>query len=195
MERKALESAGAHYLALRGLFGIPLGLIFVCSGLGNLAWGPFRHLWVFWAALGIAGLSGLAIMGYYRRRYGRVTQTARDQAKAAALTALGALLITGGIMLDWRAGLPIDTTVATFGAMMLGYYAATVGLKLHHALIWGGLIVAGLLPVWGDVSRDSKINGGLIVMGIATAVAGLFDHLTLERTFAAAPATEEKHVP
>jgi hypothetical protein len=194
MERKALESAGAHYLALRGLFGIPLGLIFVGAGLGNLAWGPFRHLWVFWAAVGLAGLSALAITRYYRGRYGRITQTGRDQAKAAVLTALGALLIVGGTTLDWRSGLPIDGTIATFGAIMLVYYAATVGPKLHHALIWGGLLVGGLVPVWGDVSRDSKINGGLVVMGIATLVAGLLDHLTLERAFAPAPAADETHV-
>jgi hypothetical protein len=186
MERKALESAAAHYYSLRGLFGIPLGVLFACAGLGNLAWGPFRHLWLFWVAFGAAGLAALWIARFYRERYGRVEQSRGDKTKVAVLTALGALCISGGITLDWNTGLPLNLTAASLPFWMLVYYGATVGPKLHHAVIWGSLLVAGLLPLWGDVSDDSKINGGMILWGIVTVISGLFDHFALERAFARA---------
>ncbi|MDX6515042.1 MAG: hypothetical protein QOH73_708 [Gaiellaceae bacterium] len=184
MERKALETAGASYYTLRGLFGIPLGALLVCAGLGNLAWGPFRHLWVFWAAVAVVALVSFWIMRYYRDSYGRVTQSRRHQTKVAVLTALGALMIWGGMTLDWKADLPVDATAASFAAVMLVYYAATVGPRRHHAVIWGSLLLTGLVPLWGDVSGDSKINGGLILLGLVTMTSGLFDHLALKRAFA-----------
>ncbi len=55
---------------------------------------------------------------------------------------------------------------------MLGYYAVTIGLRPHHVVIWGALLVAGLVPAWGSVGSDAKINVGLMLMGAASIVAG-----------------------
>jgi hypothetical protein len=63
-------------------------------------------------------------------------------------------------------------------------YGIAVGVRRHHALIWGGMLVAGLAPLWGDVSRDTKINVGLILVGVCTIPSGLLDHLALRRAFA-----------
>jgi hypothetical protein len=66
---------------------------------------------------------------------------------------------------------------------MLAYYAIVVGLRAHHALIWGALLAAGLLPVWDGADPS---NAGLVLAGAAAIVNGVFDHLLLARTLAPA---------
>jgi hypothetical protein len=183
MERRALESAGAQYSTLRGLIGIPLGIIIVAAALGNLALGPFRHAWVVVTVM-VLGVSACGlILRYYRRRYGTVALARRDHLKIGALTVAGAALIWIGEAIDWRADLPICAVAIAFGLTLLGYYAGTIGLKRHHVIVWGALLVAGAAPLWGDVGRDAKINVGLLLMGIGSLVSGCFDHLELKRTF------------
>ena len=63
---------------------------------------------------------------------------------------------------------------------MLVYYAITVGLSAHHLVIWGAVLVAGLLPVWDGADPS---NVGLVIAGAAAMVAGVFDHRLLVRTF------------
>ena len=67
---------------------------------------------------------------------------------------------------------------------MLVYYAMVAGLKAHHVVIWGALIVIGLLPVW-DGAEPSNV--GLLITGAAVVVNGVLDHRLLVRTFG--PAT------
>ena len=47
-------------------------------------------------------------------------------------------------------------------------------------LIWGSLLVAGLLPVWDGADPG---NVGLVLAGVAVIVNGVFDHLVLVRSF------------
>src|SRR5436190_833436 len=102
MERKALESAGAQYSTMRGLIGIPLGIIIVASALGNLSLGPFRHIWVVWIVIALGASAFGIIMRYYRRRYGVVTLARRDQLKVAGLTIVSAGVIWAGATIDWE---------------------------------------------------------------------------------------------
>ena len=183
MERKTLESAGARYSMLRGLIGLPIGIIVVACALGNLNLGPFRHIWVVWIVIALGASACGLIMLQYRRRYGVVTLARRDQLKVAAFTVMGAVLVWAGATIDWRAGLPICAVAAAFGLTLLAYYGLTIGLRRHHLLTWGMLALVGLAPLWGDVGRDTKINVGLMLMGVASFVSGLFDHLALKRTF------------
>ena len=55
-----------------------------------------------------------------------------------------------------------------------------MGLRVHHVAIAGALMIAGLLPIWGDAdsSRDSY---ALIAMGAASAAIGIADHRLLAR--------------
>jgi hypothetical protein len=186
MDRRQLQAAALEYPYLRGLFSIPVGLLCIVAALGNWAWGPFAHAWVFVAALLVVALICAAINRYYNERYGRVTPSARQQAKAAAAGALSVTLMIGLTTLlrsraSWSLDLPVNPIAAAFAALMLAYYALVIGLKPHHVVIWGSLLVAGLLPVWdgGDPG-----NVGLVLSGIALVLSGALDHLLLVRTFA-----------
>jgi hypothetical protein len=188
VDRRRLQAAAAEYPYLRGLFGIPLGALFLVSALGNWRWGPLRHDWVFVVAvLVIAGLFA-AIKRYYDDRYGRVTPSARNQflvlilgaAAVAVMIGLTTLLRSRAV---WSLDLPVNPIPVAFGLFMLGYYAVLVDLRVHHVVIWGSLVVVGLLPVWDGADPG---NVGLVLTGAAAVVNGVFDHLALVRSFAAA---------
>ena len=183
VERTKLESAAAEYSYFKGLFGIPVGILFVLFALGNWRWGPLRHTWVFLVCLLLIGAACLAINHFYNESYGRVTLSTRQQARAAVASTLGVLVIVGGSFLarsqaDWSLDLPVNPFPATFAAAMLIFYAATVGLRAHHLVILGALLVAGLLPVWHG---EDPSNIGLVLAGVAAMAIGVLDHRLLVR--------------
>ena len=188
MERKKLESAAAHYAYLRGLFSIPLGTLFILAALGNWEWGPLRHTWVFFGAVLVVGAACLPINRYYNENYGRVTPSTRQQFRAVVAIIVSVAVMVGAAFLlrsraGWSLDLPVNPIAASFGLLMLAYYAIVVGLRAHHSIIWGALLVAGLLPVWGGVDLSNTSNVGLVLTGVAVMANGIFDHLLLVRTF------------
>ena len=190
MDRDRLQSAAAAYPYLRGLSSIPLGLLFLVAALGNWEWGPLRHDWVFVVAVLALGAVWAAINRYYNEHYGRVTPSARQQYRAAAAGLLGVALMIGLTTLlrsraSWSLDLPVNPIPAAFGLLMLVYYAAVSGLRTHHLVIWGSLIVVGLVPVWDGADPS---NVGLVITGAAVVVNGVFDHLEIVRAFGS-PAT------
>jgi len=187
MDRAQLRSTPAGYPYLRGLFSVPAGLLFVLAALGNWSWGPLRHDWVFLAAAGAIAASALAIDRYYAEHFGHVTPSLGRQRRATAASVAGVVAMIGVTTLlrsraAWSLDLPVNPIPAVFGVLMLGYYAAVVGLRAHHVLVWGAVVLAGLLPVWtgGDPS-----NVGLVIAGAAAVVNGVLDHAALVRAFAA----------
>ncbi len=188
MERKQLQSAAATYTYLRGLMSLPLGLLLIVAALGNWEWGPLRHAWVFVACLCAAGLAWLAITRYYHHHFGRVTPSARQQTRVAVATGIGVALMIGGSLLlrsraGWSLDLPVNSTAVTIALFMLVLYASALGLLAHHLAVWGALLVAGLVPLWGDVSLSDTSNIGLVLGGVAVLAAAVFDHRLLVRTF------------
>ena len=183
MERKTLESTAASYSYLRGLLWIPLGILLIVAALGNWEWGPLRHAWVFVACVLAAGVAGLAITRYYGEHYGRVTPSSRQQVRAAAATIIGVALMFGVGFLARSLDLPVNPTAASFALFVLTYYALAVGLRAHHTIIWGSVLVTGLLPVWGGLALSATDNIGLVIAGVAAIVTGIFDHRLLVRTF------------
>jgi hypothetical protein len=185
MERKKLESAAADYSYLRGLFYIPLGILFILAALGNWEWGPLRHAWVFIGAMLVVGAACLPITRYYNENYGRLTPSTRQQVRALFAAIVGVAVMAGGSFLlrsqaDWSLDLPVNPIAASYALLMLAYYAITVGLKTHHLIIWGSLLVAGILPVW---SGPDPSNVGLVLAGVAVIAVGVFDHRLFVRTF------------
>jgi len=184
-----LRSTAADYPYLRGLISVPAGLLFIVAALGNSEWGPFADDWVFIVALLLIAAACWAVSRFYDAHYGHVTPSRRRQARAAAVTVAGVVLMIGVTMLlrsraSWSLDLPVNPIPAAFGALMLAYSAAVTGLRPHHIVIWGGLIAAGLAPVWDGADPG---NAGLVMAGVAVMINGVLDHLQLVRTLG--PAT------
>ena len=98
---------------------------------------------------------------------------------------IAVVLVLGGSLLlrsraDWSLDLPVNAIAVTFALLMLISYAIGVGLKTHHVIVWGALLVAGALPVWNGPDPS---NIGLLLAGVAIMVSGVFDHRRFVRTF------------
>jgi hypothetical protein len=189
MERSDLESAAANYSYLRGLLSIPAGIVIILAGFGNLEWGPLRQTWVFVGSTLAAGAVYWLTIRYYNENYGRVTPSTRTQVRTA-IAIISAVVVAASVRTDWILDLPVSGTAASFALVMLANNAINVRLRAHHVIIFGALLVVGLLPVWGGVTSDLKINVGLMLMGVATIATGIFDHGALKRTFGSAKGLE-----
>jgi hypothetical protein len=188
MERRDMETTAANLFFLRGLMSVPLGALCIVATLGNWHWGPLRHDWVFVLALVIAGLISLGINRYYNEHYGRVTPSTKLQTRTVIAGLLGVVVMTGGSLLlrsnvAWSLNWPVNPVAASFAIFFLIYCTLAIGLRVHHVVIWGAVLVAGLAPLWGDLSLGDASNIGLVIAGVAAMVAGVFDHLALSRIF------------
>lgn len=164
---------------------VPAGALCIVAALGNWGVGPLRHSWVFIAAVLVIAVASLLIAGFYNENYGRLRASTSQQVRGALAVAIGVAVMTGGSLLlrsraDWSLDLPVNALAVAFAVVMLVSYAVGVGLKAHHMIIWGALLVAGALPVW-DGADPSNI--GLVLAGVALMVNGVFDHRLFVRTF------------
>jgi hypothetical protein len=185
MQRRELENAAANYSYLRGLLFIPLGGLCILSALGNWGVGPLRHPWVFIVVAVAIGLSCVPIARYYNENYGRLSPSTGQQVRVAVAAAIGVVVVVAGSTLlrshaDWSLDLPVNATAVTFALVMLISYAIGVGLKAHHVIIWGSVLVAGALPVWNGADPS---NIGLLLAGVGVMVTGVFDHRLFVQTF------------
>jgi hypothetical protein len=186
MERTQLESAVAENSHLRGLFALPLAGLMLLSALGNWAVGPLRHAWVFVACAVLLAATCLPLARYYNEHYGRVTPSPRQQTRALIAVAICVPIMIGGSLLlssraSWSLDLPVNPTAISFALVMAVVYAMSVGLKAHHRVVFGALLVAGLVPVWERGGESG--NTGLALAAVAVAAAGILDHRLLVRTF------------
>jgi hypothetical protein len=183
MRRDELAAAAADVTYLRGLLALPIGVLFVLTGVGNLGWRPLASPWTFGPCLLVLGLAAWRIQLYYNDSFGRVRAARHKQvAYGIATLALGIAML-GGSYADFRLDLPISLFAITFGAAMLLSFHLYTGLKQHQVVIWGGLLVLGLVPLWG--SFDDRVSVAWIPIGVATFVAGLLDHRLLIATTSA----------
>src|SRR4051812_35611111 len=175
MERKELEAAGASYWHLRGLLYVPVGALMIASALFNTDLGPD---WAFLIAVAAAGAAGRATSRYYGSHYGRMRPSARQEARglAAAGAAIAAVALGAFALSDS----PVNPVAIAFAVGMLISYGLGVGLKTHHVVVWGALLVVGAIPVWDGA--DSA-NAGLALAGVAVIVSGILDHRLFTRTF------------
>jgi hypothetical protein len=185
MQRRELETAAANYSYLRGMLCIPLGGLFILAALGNWEVGPFRHTWVFLLVALAIGVVALAISRFYNDNYGRLTPSTSQQIRAGIGLVLAVALMLGGASLlrshaSWSLDLPVNAIAVCFALVMLVSYAIGVGLKAHHIIIWGAVLVAGALPVWNGTDPS---NIGLLLCGAGVILTGVFDHRLFVQTF------------
>ena len=185
MRRGNLEMAAANHSYLRGLLFIPVGALCILAALGNWKVGPLRHAWAFLVAAVVIGAVYLAISRYYNEKYGRLSPSTRQQVRAGVAVVIGVAVMFGGSLLmrsraDWSLDLPVNAIAVSFALVMLVSYAIGVGLKAHHVIIWGTLLVAGALPVWNGADPS---NIGLVLAGVAIIASGVFDHRLFVHTF------------
>lgn len=186
MERKTLESAGANYPYLQGLWTLPMGALIVLTGISNLhdrPSGPVM-LGIFAVGAALSLVACLLIARYYRDHYGEVTPTrSRRLRHVAAVVAWVAVLFAGGSrFLFWSPDSPICVYASAFALATLVYYAILVGLRAHHVVIWGSVFVAGLLPIWGGLGVD-RDPVAMFPLGVALMASGLLDQRLLARSF------------
>jgi hypothetical protein len=192
MDREKLETATADATYLRGLLALPLGVVFLATGLGNLQWGPFEHAWVFVGCIAAAGGGWLLVRSYYNATYGHVTAESGPRIRAALPYALYGAALVGGPLLDRWVESSVSLFAALFAAAALSWYALRVQLRPHHLAVWGGLLVAAFLPLWD--SFDDRTSVAFLAVGVAVALSGVFDHWTLVRRFrAVAPLDDVGH--
>jgi hypothetical protein len=188
MDRKALESTARDYPYLQGLWVLPLGFLLVLTGISNLQRRPSGPVMLAIVGVGLvlSAVAMLLIARYYRDTYGAVTPTrGRNVRQAVALLAWVVVLFVGGSgFLFWSPASSVCVYAAAFAAATLVYYAILVGLKAHHVVIWGSILVAGLLPVWGFLGADRDAVA-MFPLGVALIASGVLDQRLLARAFAA----------
>ncbi|MFC0627102.1 hypothetical protein [Kribbella deserti] len=194
MERKQLERAGATYTYLRGLLAIPGGLMIVVAALGNWEVPPLDITAVFLVVFLAAALSALPIQRYYNENYGRLTQTAKHGWLTVLQIVLTVALVVGASLLlrsrmSWSLDLPVNPIAIGVALAALLSYVIGVGLKRHHVMIWGALLVIGAVPLWNGADPS---NIGLLLAGFAVILNGVLDHRAFVRTFGPAGALEPK---
>ena len=192
MQQTDLETAAAKYSYLRGLFFVPLGVLFILAALANWEVGPLRHTWAFPVAALAVAAACLPIGRYYNEHYGRLSPSVRQQIRGGVAVLIALAVMIGASLLlrsraDWSLDLPVNATAVTFALVMLISYGIGIGLKAHHVIIWGIVLVAGALPVWNGADPS---NIGLVIAGIAVIVTGVFDHRLFVHTFGSAKILE-----
>jgi hypothetical protein len=181
MERSTLAATAQNYPYLQGLYAIPAGLIFFLSVPVNLYRGPSEALilGLFGICLLLCLLACLRIARYYRENYGEVTVTASRHVRQAVALIAWAAIMFGGTQLVATSDQTAGVLAAAFAAGALAYCTILVGLRAHHAAVWGTLLLAGLLPIWSGVAVD----WGAIPIGGALMASGLLDHRLLVHSF------------
>ncbi len=185
MQRRDLEDAAASYSCLRGLLFVPAGALAIVAALGNWEVGPLRRPGIFLLVVAAIALAFVPINRFYNEHYGRLSPSrAQELRTGVALVLAVAVMIGGSALLNshasWSLDLPVNPIAVCFAAVMLITYAIGIGLRTHHVVIWGALLVIGALPVWNGPDPS---NVGLLLSGVALMVDGLFDHRLFVQTF------------
>lgn len=185
MERRQLERRTAAYAYQRGVLAIPGGLLAIVFALGN--WRVVSDLVVI-AALVLFGGAWYAIDRAYRRRFGRMTPTqARDLRTLAAGAAGIAVIVAGSLLLQsrasWSLDLPVNAIAVTCPIAFVAFYAVGGALRAHHLVVWGAVLVAGVLPIWHGPPDAGNV--ALVMCGAASILCGVLDHLAFTRLFSA----------
>ena len=188
MDRHRLEAAGANYPQHHGLYGIPSGLLLVVLGISFLERAPGPVVLVVALAL-VGGIFGVVYL-YYARTLGIVSSTParRRQYNIAAVTSFTTFVVLDQLartLLGRPPHEPISTTAAAYAVAAVVFHAMTVGVRPHRLVIWAGLLVGAVLPIWTTgPDRDAL---ALLSIAATTMLSGLVEHVRLARWYRTYP--------
>ena len=195
MDRKDVDAAVAENSHLRGLYGVPAGLLAIAAALSNSERGPFANPWFILPVALVLALSAWGIWRYYTNAFGRATPSAKDSTRTLVTLAIGVPAVILGSMflssrVSWSLDLPVNTTAIAMGLVMLIAVGSTVGVRPHHLLVYGTLFVVGAIPVWERGGMSG--NTGLFMTGVAIIVGGILDHRMLVQRFGSATVLDQE---
>lgn len=96
-----------------------------------------------------------------------------------------------GEILRWN-GVRPQIQVA-FALATLTYYAILMGLRIHHVVIWGAVVVAGLLPIWANLGPD-RDPVAMMLLGVVLMISGILDQRFLAHSFGPALHSDFEHI-
>ena len=177
-----------HYPHLQGLRLVPLALCFLASAAwraGLLDWLPgIAHggarVW-FLTSVSFALIVSFPIRAYYRRRVGiaRPLATRADAVNVTMCFAYFALL-TALPPNRWHVSVPM-----LFAALALAYVGlANRRVRRHYLGIAVACLAFALAPLVGVTGTAQDVSFDLLI-GLGLLVAGVGDHLVLQRTLQA----------
>jgi O-antigen/teichoic acid export membrane protein len=183
MERRELERTAWAYTHLRGLTAIPGGLVAIVLALGNWEAGPFASPLVVIASVAVLAAAYLAIERGYRRRYGSMTPAPDSALRSRLAFWVVIALVSLGSTVMYELDLAINPLAIVTPIAFLASLAISRALRPHTLVIWGAVLVAGLLPIWHGPPDPGNV--ALVMCGLAWIAGGVLDHLAFTRTFSA----------
>ena len=192
-ELRHIRIVTKNYAVLRGLRGVPFGLLFLLMAAFELRWlsvpdapvDPVSLIvciivFVFFAVNPI-------IDRYYDHLFGSVQQASPNTLDQWVIGFGFAVLVVGGIRIDMTLTLPISATGLVLALMLLFWWWRTNAFRTHLlvlALITAFLSVAPLAGFTAFHTLFLPRHGGYeLVFGVLLTVGSLCDHLLLLRTF------------
>src|SRR5690349_15962631 len=108
-----------NYSVLRGLQGIPVGLLFLALAAFELGWLHSSHQWLLASPIAICGAFLLyrIIGNYYDRLFGRVQAIQGNKLNRILRSVVVIVLLSGAIHIDSTMSLPISVTGLVFAGM------------------------------------------------------------------------------
>ncbi len=185
MERKQIEAVALNYPPqyVQGLYAIPIGIGWFMTGLTNLISQPTAS-WILVGGLLLCLGAWLGITRYYQNNFGRATPTKSRRIRYGLAIFTSFVVFIGAdqltrIMFGRPPDRPMSSYAASWSLGMLVFFGMTIGVKMHHIVIWGSLFVIGVLPIWGlNANRDAI---AAFPIGVAIILSGLMDHRLLVR--------------
>ncbi len=192
-ELRRIRIVTKNYAMLRGLQGIPFGLLFFYMAVFELKWLNvpdesldlviFIGFIVFFVSLALHPIIGK----YYDRMFGTVQQASGNSLDKTITGLLFAVLVVGGMRLDKTLTLPISATGFAIALVLLICWWQTNAFRTHLLIL--ALITAflSLAPLAGLTAFHMLFlpgHGGYeLVYGVLLTIGGLCDHLLLLRAF------------
>jgi hypothetical protein len=187
---KRMQIVTKNYRVLRGLQGVPFGLLLLVLASFELGWLHSSNLWVLALPIAFCGTLLLyrIIGNHYDRLFGYVQGIQGNKLNRILRSVVVLALLSGAVHIDSTMHLPISVTGLALACMFFYRWKTTDTFRTHllamaFLMLWFSLLplTAGFMPL--SKSLIPGHGGYELVMGLLLTVGGLCDHFLLIRTF------------